>query len=128
MSNDKTATLYVSNVQGEGWTKTKGTDNQAYWYLFDGGEGGGEFRGKGHEKSVEFVVNLDADKDYAMSNVSFRDAEGQLSFDEKKSNHKRVVIDDANTGFLEAYYLVTVSRNGVDIPCDPMIKNDPKAF
>jgi len=126
MSNDKVATLRVSDVEERGWIETTGSDKQTYWYLFEGGAGKGEFHGKQHEKAVEFIVNLDAGKDYEMSNVTFEKAGGQLVFDQKKSNHKRVVIDDANTGALEAYYLVIVSRNGVDIPCDPMIKNDPK--
>jgi hypothetical protein len=132
MNNDKAATLYVSDVEEKGWTPTKGSDKQPYWYLFDGGEGGGEFHGKGHEKAVEFVVTLDADKEFRMHDVQFKDGEGQLEYVRKKSNHQRCVIADANTGFLEAYYLVVVSREKADrvieIPCDPMIKNDPKAF
>jgi len=129
MSNDKTATLRVSSVEEQGWISTIGSDKQVYWYLFEGGSGNGAFHGKKNEKAVEFVVNLDADRDYEMADVTFEKSGDQLVFDRKKSNHKRVVIDDANTEAMEAYYLVIVSRNGdVQIPCDPMIKNDPKAF
>jgi hypothetical protein len=49
-ANSKVATLHVSQTEQAGWRPTMGTDQQIYWYLFDGGEGGGGFRGKKQKK------------------------------------------------------------------------------
>jgi hypothetical protein len=127
--NDKFATLYVSDRSMPNWVPTVGTDKREYWYLFEGGEGGGVFRGKKNEGAVEFVVKLDAGQDYDMQDVTFERSGDQLTYDQKKSNKKRVVIQDANTQAMEGYYSVIVARrDGVQIPCDPMIKNDPRQF
>lgn len=125
--NDKTATLYVSDKPMPEWVPTIGTDEREYWYLFEGGEGKGVFRGKRDEGAVEFTVKLDAGKDYAMHDVTFERSGDQLAYDQKKSNAKRVVIFDANTQAMDGYYSVIVARqDGVQIPCDPMIKNEPR--
>jgi hypothetical protein len=129
-ANSKVATLHVSQTEQAGWRPTMGTDQQIYWYLFDGGEGGGGFRGKKTEPGVEFSVDLDAGREYRMDEVRFGGNDGQLTFEKSKGSAKRVVIGDKNDAALEAYYLIVVARqvNGVDIkiPCDPMIKNDPR--
>lgn len=123
--NDKTATLYVSDKPEPDWTPTVGSDKREYWYSFEGGEGKGVFHGKKNEGAVEFTVKLDADRDYAMHEVKFENSGDQLAY--AKSNDKRVVIFDANTQAMDGYYSVIVARqDGVQIPCDPMIKNDPR--
>lgn len=130
MSNDKIATLHVAREPAsKDWTPTMGSDDKEYWYHFDGGEGGhGVFHARKNEKAVEFTVRLDADSDFRMHDVTFENSGDQLWMDKKKSNANRLVIDDANTEGMDGYYCVIVeTKDGaVQIPCDPMIKNDPR--
>jgi hypothetical protein len=117
-----------SNPGSKGWVPVTGSDDHPYWYQFDGGEKGGEFRARREEKAVKFVVHLDARGDYQIGDTTFVDGGDQLTLDLSKSNSRRVVIRDANTKEMDGYYCVIVTRRRglVTIACDPMIKNDPK--
>jgi hypothetical protein len=114
------------------WHVTTGSDGKAYAYRFLGGR-----KGKGHLHATEedgkdqrhFVRLGSREHEYAIDDVTFLgDDAGQLKFLCEESNAHEAVILNSNRQSMYAYYCVTVVRDDVRIPCDPMISNSPRNY
>lgn len=128
MSESPVITLDVRLGDVPGWQDATSSNNQAYSYLYAGGDGGkGDIEATVGKGQVVWVVRLVAEPRYRLGGCEFKDApEGQLEW---RGNSPRAgTITDKNTEVLQAKYtiVVTDAENGnCTIPCDPMITNRP---
>ena len=121
--------LQPGTNNGNGWnTVTAPNTQQVYSFKYTGGH---EDRGglKTHigDGTATLNLTLDTDNRYSVTDVTFRDDDTppQLS---RTFTTSSAAITDLNTQQLNADYCVMVldSTNGSQIPCDPIIANDPK--
>ena len=110
----------------DGYTDTTASNGAIYSYRYSGGEGkGGDviFRTRGR---VTVNVHLDDGRHYSIENVTFTgDTHQQLRWVSSAQTTSTAVIQNTNDQVQTAQYKITVmdERNGVSIPCDPMIAN-----
>jgi hypothetical protein len=112
---------------GNGWTNVNAANGQPYAFKYTGGHNNnGGLKTKVGDGTATLNLNLSTDDRYTISDVTFtNDTGNQLT---RTMQTGTATITDLNTVAETADYCVLVadSMGNTTIPCDPMIKNDPK--
>ncbi|NUS61753.1 MAG: hypothetical protein HOQ01_12470 [Lysobacter sp.] len=112
---------------GSGWTNVNAANGQPYAFKYTGGDNNnGGLKTKVGDGAATINLNLSTDDRYTISDITFtNDGGNQLT---RTMQTGTATITDQNTVAETADYCVVVadSIGNTTIPCDPMIKNDPK--
>lgn len=131
-NNPTSVTLDVRDFasSGDGWTNVGASNGATYSYKYSGGDQ------PGNDGSVTYQVGggqaaitlgLTGDARYRLQSVDFSgDQADQLSAQGQAPRTR--VINDRCSAVITAQYKVTVldTTANASIPCDPMIKNEPR--
>ncbi|MBP7370097.1 MAG: hypothetical protein KA902_01535 [Arenimonas sp.] len=113
---------------GDGYTDTTATNNAVYSYKYSGGtDGNGGVEVITGTGTLILTVTISADPRYLVSNVTFDNNLGDLSWAFGESAYV-AVITDTDLDNENSYYSVIVSDHtaGCTMPCDPPITNKPR--
>jgi hypothetical protein len=115
-------------TQGDGYTNTTASDGATYSYKYSGGtDGNGGVEVITGTGTLTITVHVAADPRYVISDVTFNNDVGDLSW-AFGENAYYAVITDTDLDNENAYYSVLIRDGtaGCTMPCDPPIKNIPQ--
>jgi hypothetical protein len=124
-------TLDIRNsaaTQGDGYTNTTASNGAVYCYKYGGGtDGEGDIEVITGTGTLTVTVQMVADSRYVISDVTFNNDVGDLSWAFGATAYI-AVITDTDLDNENAYYSVIVrdTTAGCTMPCDPDITNKPR--
>jgi hypothetical protein len=114
-------------TQGDGYTNTTASDGATYSYKYSGGtDGNGGVEVITGTGTLSITVHVAADPRYVISDVTFSNDLGDLSWAFGENGYY-AVITDTDLDSENAYYSVLIRDGtaGCTMPCDPPVINKP---